>query len=460
VKKLLLLFALSLSLGMSASASHLMGGQITAQHLGGLDYQVTLKIYRDTLGINVNSTENIYVSFNSTGSLFASVVALTLGPVSLGNGAEEYTYTGTVTLPIAGQYLLSWNSCCRNASIINVTDPGSAAMFLSSILDCSSTNSTPDFLNPPVTVAQQNQPFYYNPLPFDADGDSLHWSIDIPQDNGMTLQSSIPIAGYFHPLSDPSMPFSMDSLTGEISMLPNTIGNFVISIICEEYRQGVLLGEIRRDMQFIVSPAPNNPVPPAFVPNSTPSSYRTFTIPPGYAFQMSISAPDPDNQTVDIAANGEVFQLSQNPATFSVNGTTPVTADFQWTPAAMHSRSLPYLTVFRVSENFGPFTFSNDYSYRFFVDPTVTSVIDHQPAQVDVFPNPASEMLQVRYFNALDEKTTRLALFNAAGELVLERSFQIHSGEMLLQMSLQGLSDGLYLLTMNGNALKPVVVQH
>ena len=449
---------LSLSLGMGASASHLMGGQITAQHLGGLDYQVTLKIYRDTLGINVTSSLNINIESINTTVYSNSIPLLTMGPVSLGNGAEEYTYTGDVTLPSAGQYLLSWSNCCRNSSILNLTNPAGAGMFLSSILDCNSTNSTPDFLNPPVTLAQNNQPFYYNPLPFDADGDSLHWALDIPQDQGPG-STSFPIAGYFHPLSDPSMPFSMDSLTGEISMLPNTIGNFVISIICEEYRQGVLLGKIRRDMQFIVSPAPNNPVPPAFIPNATPISYRTFTFPPGYAFQMSISAPDPDNQTVNITANGEVFQLAQNAATFSVNSTTPVTADFQWTPAAMHARSLPYLTVFRVSENFGPFTFSNDYSYRFFVDPTITSVVDHQFGQPSIYPNPANDVLHIRYFSLLGGEKVNMGIYNVAGQLISENLFNTAGGENLFTVPTEQLNEGLYLLRFNQNFSKPFMVK-
>ena len=52
---------------------------------------------------------------------------------------------------------------------------------------------------------------------------------------------------------------SINAYTGEISWTASAIGNYVYTVICEEYRNGIKLGEIRRDMQFIV--IPNGTIP-------------------------------------------------------------------------------------------------------------------------------------------------------------------------------------------------------
>jgi hypothetical protein len=460
MKKLFLSLFVLISISGQVSASHLMGGQITAKHLGGLDYIVTLTLYRDNQGVALQATQSLSVTSPNAAIGAFSVTVTSGAAVFLGNNTEEYIFTDTITFPWADIYDISWNSCCRNSAILNLSAPGTAGFFLSCNINCINTNSSPDFLNPPVTVAQQNQPFYYNPLPFDADGDSLVWSLDIPQDVGSVLGSSIPIAGYSPPSSDPSMPFTMDSLTGEISMMPNMSGNYVISIICKEYRQGVLLGQIRRDMQFIVVPAANNPVPPAFIPNNPPISFRTFTVPPGAAFSMSINAPDPDNQQVSLNAFGEALMLNQSPAIFNITTGVPANAEFIWTPAAQHARSAPYLTVFRVSEVFGPFIFSNDYSYRIFVDPTVTSVVDHQSGQPSVYPNPANEQLQIRFFSEKGGEKVTITLHNATGQLNSQTTITSRIGENLFTLPTAQLAEGLYHLRFNQSYQSPFIIKH
>lgn len=460
MKELFLSLFVLIFISGQVAASHLMGGQITAKHLGGLDYIVTLTLYRDNQGVALQATQSLSVTSPNAAIGAFSVTVTSGAAVFLGNNTEEYIFTDTITFPWADIYDISWNSCCRNSAIVNLSAPGTAGFFLSCNINCINTNSSPDFLNPPVTVAQQNQPFYYNPLPFDADGDSLFWSLDIPQDVGSVLGSSIPIAGYSPPSSDPSMPFTMDSLTGEISMMPNMSGNYVISIICKEYRQGVLLGQIRRDMQFIVVPAANNPVPPAFIPNNPPTSFRTFTVPPGAAFSMSINAPDPDNQQVSLNALGEALMLNQSPAIFNITTGVPATAEFIWTPAPQHARSTPYLTVFRVSEVFGPFIFSNDYSYRIFVDPTITSVVDHQAGQASLYPNPANNLLHLRYFSQLGVEKMNISIYNAAGQLTVENLFNAGKGENVITIPTETLSDGLYLLRFNQSPGMSFMVKH
>ena len=153
-------------------------------------------------------------------------------------------------------------------------------MYLDVDIYADNTNSSPVFLNEPITVAQLNQPFSYNPLPYDSDGDSLTWVLDTPFDvNGML------IPGYVLPYSDTMAPFQMDPMTGEITFIPNTIGNFQVSVKAIEWRNGVQIGYIRRDMQLIVVPSGNTPVQ---VQVST-SVQRTTTNPIYINFGESLS---------------------------------------------------------------------------------------------------------------------------------------------------------------------------
>src|SRR5690606_32414595 len=47
-------------------------------------------------------------------------------------------------------------------------------------------------------------------------------------------------------------PMSIDPNTGQLTVTPATLGQFVVGIRVREYRNGVLIGETRRDYQFNV----------------------------------------------------------------------------------------------------------------------------------------------------------------------------------------------------------------
>ena len=77
--------------------------------------------------------------------------------------------------------------------------------------------------------------------------------MDVPHESSMANPShGTPIAGYTNPPSVPGGQFSINPVTGTISWTASTIGNFVYTVTCEEFRNGNKIGEIRRDMQFIV----------------------------------------------------------------------------------------------------------------------------------------------------------------------------------------------------------------
>ena len=71
----------------------------------------------------------------------------------------------------------------------------------------------------------------------------------------MAIQS---LVIHFHQLY-PGGDLTINPFTGELSWTASAVGNYVYTVVCEEYRNGLKIGEIRRDMQFIVLPNGNLP---------------------------------------------------------------------------------------------------------------------------------------------------------------------------------------------------------
>jgi len=396
MKKLLLISLLCL-LGIQTQASHLMGGQITSKNIGGLTYEITLTLYRDTLGIPMSSTQIIAYT-DSTGNYVNTFPSHTINydsslTTNIGNGVERYVFKDTVTFPYVGKFRAEMENCCRNAAILNLPNPSSNSLWLDVDISADPSNSSPVFLNEPITVAQHMQPFVYNPAPFDADGDSLSWQMDVPMDY-FTNTVGIPIAGYTLPPSDTSAPFSLDPLTGEITFIPSVIGNFQISVMAIEWRNGVQIGYIRRDMQLIVVPSPNTPV------NVTSSTQvlRTqadpsITLQPGDHLVFTMESVDYDAQPLQITACGSAF-MAQTPALLTYNpaftiDTTSVGGPFtwtstmvEWTPTQAEVRTNPYFVILRISEWYGPVRFSQDLTVKIQVTNSTTGLDELSDSEV------------------------------------------------------------------------------
>lgn len=444
MKKQLLFTICLLISGIAAQASHLMGGQITSKNVGGLTYEITLTIYRDTLGIPVDPS--YVINYSDTSGVNLTATAITPGPIVFGNGVEKYVYTGTITFLASGTYDVWFENCCRNAAILNIPSPGSFHLANKLLVD--STNSSPEFLNDPITVAQLGVPFTYNPLPFDMDGDSIAWLLDIPQE-GFGTAASTPAAGYVLPSSDTLVPFTMDPVSGEITFLPNIAGNFVVSMLVNEYRAGVKIGEIRRDMQIIVVPSVNTPSPISLISTNAPFSGKNYTIAPGTTFNFTVIANDPDGYAINFSSNGEAYRLA-NPATFTSNATMgTATGSLTWTPNASNERSRPYIIGLRLNEPYGIYNFNSDISIYLRVQ-TATGI--NNPAKTDtkftVYPNPTSDYLMLN-FASKSNSNGLLEIRNLAGQIMKSyEAIKVINGLNVIQVKDLNLNAGIYIVNL------------
>jgi gliding motility-associated-like protein len=281
MKNFLLAFLFSFAFPVAVWATHIVGGSLTYEHLGGSTYRVTLKLYRDCgsgnaafpanvrievrqpNGTSFTPDKDIIIPFPGATQLQPQIDTCAVNP---GICVEEAIYSRVVNNlpPNTGGYHLFYQLCCRNASLSNIQNPLSTGeSWYTYIPDNSTylTNSSPSWVNfPPVFVCQA-MPLNFDHSATDADGDSLTYSLYTPySDPAPTFPGNAatftPVAwqtgyGPTNPLGGPPGSLSINT-NGILIGSPPFLGQFVVGIKCEEWRNGIKIGEILRDFQFNV----------------------------------------------------------------------------------------------------------------------------------------------------------------------------------------------------------------
>ncbi len=389
----------------NAKATHLMGGDIVVQQLSGLTYIVQLTTYRDTLGIPMQPyalftfKDSLGATFLTTTCFYDSVISGNTLPM-YPYGVEVYFFRDTITLPYSGAFSVGWSECCRNGAIQNLSNPLSESMFLQTDFTADTLpNSTPFFLVPAAIFLPVNTPWQYNPLPFDPDGDSLYWSISFPLKTWNTS-----CAGFTLPPGSTANPISINPITGTITWTATTLGNFVFTVLVEEFRMGQHIGTIRRDMQFIVV-APNGQGPQwnVTLPTDSLGNIHVNLI-QFSSYQLSVLGFNPTGAPLYMEAFGEPFFTQPNPAQFTTQGhgvNDTVLGQILWAPTSAQVRSQPYIVVIRISDGY----MTQDLSLIVTVSATVGVESSDSPS-IHVYPNPASSHVrlseEVSFVSVLD----------------------------------------------------------
>jgi gliding motility-associated-like protein len=302
-----LLFLLLLVFSLKSFATHIVGGEIFYDFLGGNNYRITLKLYRDCFtGLAPYDNPATIFIFDNSGNLIDSVEIPFPGslvlPVSVNNPCfipptnicvEEAIYITNVNLPpISGGYNITYQRCCRNNSILNLINPGDVgSTYMAHIPDPASgiNNSSPHYVNFPPIFLCLGVPLSFNHAATDPDGDSLYYELCDPFTG---LSSTCPILGSLaaggcpmvaYPPPYPFVPWlgsynaayplsaspglQINPQNGFMTGTPNMLGQWVVGVCVSEYRNGVLMDANKRDFQFNVVDCPNLPV--ASIPQQT-----------------------------------------------------------------------------------------------------------------------------------------------------------------------------------------------
>jgi hypothetical protein len=305
-------------------ASHLLGGDLTYECLGPNQYRVFLKVYRDCNGIDVDNSYTVTYSSATCGTSGSITVnRQTSGVLPLlcpsapsacnggggPYGVEEYIYSGILNLPAgcqAGDWILNWNNCCRNNAITTLNGGSSQNMSLNALLKNNNgigCNSSPQFTVAPALIVCPNKPVEYNHGVFDSDGDSLYFSLaNCYQSATGNVTYSSPYSGV-NPLTTASG-VNIDHKTGQVTFTPTIAQVGIICVLVEEFRNGVKIGEVIRDVQFTVTSQAGycgNNTPTASGANGT-SNYN-YTGCASSPICLNINVSDPDGQPVTVTWN-------------------------------------------------------------------------------------------------------------------------------------------------------------
>lgn len=355
------------------------------------EYELTAKFYRDCTGIaapaSLSATTN-----NSCGLTNGSIVLAQVGPpveatpicpgfatTCTGGtypGIEEYTYKGTFTLPgQCADWTFSVTECCRNAAITSLVNPAADNIYVEALLNNTGNigcNSSPFFSNPPISFICSNQYYCYNNGALDPDGDSLVYSLIDP-----LTAAATPVA-YNAPYSGVN-PFdgatTFNPTSGNFCVTPNTPQVTVLAVKVEEYRNGILIGSVIRDIQVNVDNCPGNDIPTLSGLDGMPLNVNNTdtAICPGTPLDVNIFASDPNIgdllslNLINSNLNGSNFNINSN------NTANPV-GNLTWTPSINDTNNIPYVFTVSVNDDYCPFNSYFTASYTVLVSTDITEL--------------------------------------------------------------------------------------
>ena len=284
MKKLVVLYLFVFAVVLSVKATHIVGGEISYEHISGNQYRITLKVYRDCLnGLAAFDDPASVGIFTTSGNLVQEVLisspSVTNLPIVVTNPClqvppvictEEAIYQKIVTIPSipSGGLDLVYQRCCRNSIIQNINTPQDmGSTYITHIPDpqLAVNNTSAHFINVPPLVLCNGDNFVFDHSAYDADGDVLVYemctpfhganSVDpMPQPpNGGPYTNITWSSGYgVNNQINGTQNLQIDPNTGELTCTPTTNGVYVVGICVKEYRNGQLINTTLRDFQFTV----------------------------------------------------------------------------------------------------------------------------------------------------------------------------------------------------------------
>ena len=345
MRKLLLILGFLFCFAFSARATHQRAAEITYSWLGGNAYEFTLTTYnvpnaawqqRDSLLINWGDGSEEYVPRVTWHNLGDDCVLNTYRTI------HNYASTGT--------YTISMEDANRNYGVVNVPNSVMVPMHIETELVINpflGYNNSVQLLNPPLDRGCVGKLYLHNPSAYDPDGDSLSYRLVTCKG-----QDGNEIAGYTLPQASQS--FEIDPYTGELRWEnPVMQGEYNVAIMVEEWRHGVKIGSVVRDMQIIISHCDND------LPQIQCDDQ--YCLIAGEQLDFVISASDPNGDNVTLTASGAPFEVAVSPAILnpeSAYGLQPQ-MEFLWNTNYAHIRNTPYQVVVHAKDSGSPVSLTN-----------------------------------------------------------------------------------------------------
>ena len=205
-------------------------------------------------------------------------------------------------------FIFTFQNFSRSAAITNLFDPSAAGITLTAKMfpipggmagTC--VDNSPQFLQEPYFASCVGEAYEYNMNAVDVDLDSLHIKFGealnhfpLATYNPPTTPAALVYESGFSDLSPTpgtsmnpgNIPAQVDPSSGNLTFLSNNSGNFIVKIVAQSFRNGVLIAEVEREMQLIVTncagnnnkPVINGPFAGAFETTVNAGDLVTFNL--------------------------------------------------------------------------------------------------------------------------------------------------------------------------------------
>ncbi|MBQ4399056.1 MAG: gliding motility-associated C-terminal domain-containing protein [Bacteroidales bacterium] len=344
-RRFLLVIGLLFCFAFTARATHQRAAEITYTWLGGNAYEFTLTTY-NVPNAAWEQRDSLFMRWGDGGEEYIPRIHYE----SIGTDFVLNIYKAVHNYASSGTYTISMEDANRNFGVVNVPNSVMVPMHIETELVINpflGYNNSVQLLNPPVDKGCVGKLYLHNPSAYDPDGDSLSYRlVHCKGTDGME------IPGYTYPQASHS--FDIDPVTGDLRWdAPVVQGEYNVAFMVEEWRHGVKIGSVVRDMQILISHC-DNELPEILCDEQ-------YCLVAGEQLVFLISASDPDGDNVTLTASGAPFEVAVSPAILnpeSAFGLQPQ-MEFLWNTQYAHIRNTPYQVVIHAKDDASPVSLTN-----------------------------------------------------------------------------------------------------
>ena len=338
-------WALIFCFAFTARATHQRAAEITYTWLGGNAYEFTLTTY-NVPNAAWEQRDSLFMRWGDGGEEYIPRIHYE----SIGTDFVLNIYKAVHNYASSGTYTISMEDANRNFGVVNVPNSVMVPMHIETELVINpflGYNNSVQLLNPPVDKGCVGKLYLHNPSAYDPDGDSLSYRlVHCKGTDGME------IPGYTYPQASHS--FDINPVTGDLRWdAPVVQGEYNVAFMVEEWRHGVKIGSVVRDMQILISHC-DNELPEILCD-------ERYCLVAGEQLGFLISASDPDGDNVTLTASGAPFEVAVSPAILnpeSAFGLQPQ-MEFLWNTQYAHIRNTPYQVVIHAKDDASPVSLTN-----------------------------------------------------------------------------------------------------
>ncbi len=329
-------------------STHQRAGHIVYRHLGGYTYEFFIYTWMYAGSPVPPQRTELPIWWGDGYSDSLVLIQIIDDPFT---ASRLQIYHGTYTFPGAHTYTIYTEDPNRDSGIVNIPNSLNLPIYLeSSLVLYADTNimrnphnSSPVMLDPGVVTAVVGVPFFFMPVAYDPDGDSLTFELDIPRTTG-----GIPVPGYQLPDAATSAPdvFTINPQTGLVAWsTPPEPGHFNFAVRIKEYRNNILVGSVLRDVRIIVREGNNR------LPRIT--AVQDTCVWAGDTLRFHLRAYDPDFHPIRVLVTGDVFPAAYEAPQVLIQQIAEDSADIwiTWPTHCADIRSQPYTFIVQVRDS-------------------------------------------------------------------------------------------------------------